>query len=185
MTHYQDIHIQPDEETTAPILMGLLFARLHNALVGLRSDRIGVSFPEFGRTLGACLRLHGSEAYLAQLDELAWPRVLAGYIHKGPILPVPEHIQGYRTVSRKQCKSSPERLRRRLAIRHQISLEEAARRIPDDAAQRMNLPFVQLRSSSTGQHFRLFVEHGALQEHATPGAFSLYGLSSTATVPWF
>ena len=72
-----------------------------------------------------------------------------------------------------------------LPVPEHVSLEEAARRIPDEVAQRTDLPFIQLKSSSTGQHFRLFVEHGALQEHATPGAFSLYGLSSTATVPWF
>ncbi|WP_075204014.1 type I-F CRISPR-associated endoribonuclease Cas6/Csy4, partial [Serratia marcescens] len=42
-----------------------------------------------------------------------------------------------------------------------------------------------LKSLSTGQHFRLFVKQGQLQEKPTPGVFSFYGLSASATVPWF
>ena len=148
MTHYQDIHLSPDEETGAPVLMSMLFARLHGALVHLRSTGIGVSFPEVERTLGACL-------------------------------------QGYRTVSRRQFKSSPERLMRRHARRHGLSAEEAARQVLDQQGQRSALPFVQLKSSSTGQRFCLFVEHGALQGQECPGSFSAYGLSATATIPWF
>lgn len=185
MTHYQDIHLLPDEMTGAPVLMNLLFGRLHGALVQLRSADIGVSFPEVGRTLGNRLRLHGPQPALAQLDALPWPGPLASHIRKEKVLPVPERVQGHRTVSRRQFKSSPERLRRRLARRHGLSAEEAARRIPDQTARMTDLPFIQLKSASTGQHFRLFIEHGPLREHASPGSFSPYGLSATATVPWF
>ena len=48
-----------------------------------------------------------------------------------------------------------------------------------------DLPFLQVKSASTGQHFRLFVEHGQLQEQSCSGGFSLYGLSATTTIPWF
>lgn len=185
MTHYQDIDLLPDEMTGAPVLMNLLFGRLHGALVQLRCSVIGVSFPEVGRTLGSRLRLHGPQQALAQLDALPWPGSLASHIRKGTVLPAPERVQGYRTVSRKQFKSSPERLRRRLARRHQLSAEEAAQRIPDQTMRMTDLPFIQLKSASTGQHFRLFIEHGLLREQASPGRFSLYGLSASATVPWF
>ena len=185
MTHYQDIHILPDEVTEAPILMGLVFVRLHMALVRLRSTSIGVSFPEVKRTLGACLRLHGSESHLVQLDELNWPGPLTTHIFKETILSVPKNILGYRTVSRRQFKSSPDRLRRRLARRHGLSTEEAEQRIPDQIARTTDLPFIQLKSASTGQRFFLFVEHGTLQERDCPGRFSTYGLSSVATIPWF
>lgn len=112
-------------------------------------------------------------------------RSLASHLHKGDVLPVPERVQGYRTVSRKQFKSNPERLRRRLVRRHHLSPEEAELRIPDHLAHMTDLPFLQVKSASTGQHFRLFVEHGQLQEQSCSGGFSLYGLSATTTIPWF
>lgn len=185
MTHYQDIHLSPNEETGAPVLMSMLFARLHGALVHLRSTSIGVSFPEVERTLGACLRLHGQETELSRLDDLDWIGPLASHAFKEAIAPVPDCVQGYRTVSRRQFKSSPERLMRRHARRHGLSAEEAGRQVLDQQGQRSALPFVQLKSSSTGQRFCLFVEHGALQEQECPGSFSAYGLSATATIPWF
>ncbi|WP_365781323.1 type I-F CRISPR-associated endoribonuclease Cas6/Csy4 [Oryzomicrobium sp.] len=46
-------------------------------------------------------------------------------------------------------------------------------------------PDATLRSASTGQQFRLFIEHLPDQAGASPGAFSAYGLSPTATLPWF
>lgn len=185
MTHYQDIRLLPDEMAGASVLMSLLFGRLHGALVRLGRTDIGVSFPEAERTLGGVLRLHGPQGALSQLEALSWLGPLASHARKGEIRPVPEKVQGYRTVSRRQFKSSPERLRRRLARRHSLSPEEAERRIPDSLARISGLPFIQLKSSSTGQHFCLFVEHGELQKEAQAGDFSLYGLSATATVPWF
>ena len=185
MTHYQDIYLIPDEMTNASVLMNMLFSRLHVALVQLRKSDIGVSFPEADKTLGTCLRLHGQLPALLELDALAWPGPLASHIYKKNVLPVPERVQGYRTVRRRQFKSSPERLRKRFAQRHNLSLEEASQRIPDNVAQMTNLPFVQMKSASTGQRFRLFVEHGILKDQATSGVFSMYGMSATATIPWF
>jgi CRISPR-associated endonuclease Csy4 len=66
-----------------------------------------------------------------------------------------------------------------------ISAEEAEQAIPDSAAERLDLPYVVLNSQTTGQQFRLFVEHRPPQEQAASGPFSAYGLSPTATVPWF
>ena len=185
MTHYQDIHLLPDEETGVPVLMSMLFGRFHAALVQLHCTSIGISFPEVERTLGGCMRLHGLQAALSQLDGLSWFGPLASHLCKGDILPVPEKVQGYRTVSRKQFKSNSERLRRRLVRRHHLSPKEAALRIPDHLAHMTNLPFLQVKSSSTGQRFRLFIEHGHLQGQSCPGNFSLYGLSATTTIPWF
>ena len=41
--------------------------------------------------------------------------------------------------------------------------------------QRTLLPFIALKSLSTGQHFRLFLKQGQLQERPTPGVFSFMG----------
>ncbi|MGG2681140.1 type I-F CRISPR-associated endoribonuclease Cas6/Csy4 [Pseudomonas aeruginosa] len=95
------------------------------------------------------------------------------------------HPTPYRQVSRVQVKSNPERLRRRLMRRHDLSEEEARKRIPDTVARALDLPFVTLRSQSTGQHFRLFIRHGPLQATAEEGGFTCYGLSKGGFVPWF
>jgi CRISPR-associated endonuclease Csy4 len=69
--------------------------------------------------------------------------------------------------------------------RHGFSEEEARQRIPDSAARRLDLPYVQLRSQSSGQHFRLFIHHGPLQSQPVAGHINRYGLSDGCTVPWF
>ncbi|MDF5988511.1 type I-F CRISPR-associated endoribonuclease Cas6/Csy4 [Pseudomonas aeruginosa] len=93
------------------------------------------------------------------------------------------HPTPYRQVSRVQAKSNPERLRRRLMRRHDLSEEEARKRIPDTVARALDLPFVTLRSQSTGQHFRLFIRHGPLQVTAEEGGFTCYGLSKEVSFP--
>jgi CRISPR-associated endonuclease Csy4 len=60
---------------------------------------------------------------------------------------------------------------------------EASKRL--DCCQRLNLPFILLRSQSTGQIFRLFIRHGPPQPESQPGNFNRYGLSNGPTVPWF
>lgn len=67
--------------------------------------------------------------------------------------------------------------------RHDLSEEEARKRIPDTVARALDLPFVTLRSQSTGQHFRLFIRHGPLQVTAEEGGFTCYGLSKGGFVP--
>ena len=102
----------------------------------------------------------------------------------GPVLPVPA-LKGYRVVRRVQAKSNPERLRRRLVARKGVSAEEARQAIPDSVAELLDLPFVVINSRTTGQQFRLFVEHLPVRDEPVTGPFSAYGLSPVATVPWF
>jgi CRISPR-associated endonuclease Csy4 len=185
--HYVDILVRPDPEFASHQLMEALYAKLHRALVAQKSTRIGVSFPDFslrGPHLGMRLRLHGEHEPLSALLARDWMIGMRDHVALTPPTPVPDSVQ-HRIVRRVQAKSNPERLRRRLMHRHPIDAAEARRRIPDERGQTLNLPFVQLRSASTGQSFRLFVDHGPLQAHATAGDFNAYGLSQTATTPWF
>ena len=69
--------------------------------------------------------------------------------------------------------------------RHAIDVREAHLRIPDESARLANLPFVQLRSTSTGQTFRLFIEHAPAQSSPMAGHFNTFGLSKVATIPLF
>lgn len=187
MDHYVDIEVRPDPEFANHQLMGALYAKLHRALAAQSSQRIGVSFPgmdEVGTHLGTRLRLHGELEHLCTLLGSDWLSGMRDHVALTSPLPVP-HQAPHRTVSRVQVKSSPARLRRRLIRRHDLSEEEASQRIPDDAVRSTHLPFVQMRSISTGQAFRLFIRHGPVQAMPNAGDFNTYGLGQGATIPWF
>ncbi|GHU05359.1 type I-F CRISPR-associated endoribonuclease Cas6/Csy4 [Alphaproteobacteria bacterium] len=187
MDHYLDIRIRPDPEFSAPHLMSTLFAKLHRAFVVLQSTDIGVSFPDMDEkkpSLGTRLRLHASADRLQAIADCSRLGGLEDHLQIArPVLAPPD--AHYRKVSRVQSDSSPERLRRRLMRRHNLSEAETRLRIPDSAVKTLGLPFVTLRSQSSGHTFRLFIRHGVLQSTPEPGAFSCYGLSAAATIPWF
>lgn len=188
MDHYVDVRLLPDPEFSVRLLMDAVFGRLHRALVaraGRDGGETGVSFPEVkGRSLGSVVRLHGTRNGLEAVLAEGWLNGLRDHVEVASVRPVPTQVS-HRTVRRVQTKSSAERLRRRLIRRHGIDAFEARQRIPDDVEKHLELPSLQLRSASTGQHFRLFVDHGPLLSAAGDGRFSAYGLSDRATVPWF
>lgn len=185
MEAYLEIRLLPDPEFPPNVLLNALYGKLHRGLAAHGGQNIGVSFPEAGKGgLGTRVRLHGAAAELESLMVMGWLAGMKDHVAVGEVLPVPR-IAGYRIVRRVQAKSSPERLRRRLMARKGVSAEQARQAIPDNAAEQLDLPYVVLRSQTTGQQFRLFVEQLPLQELSVPGPFSAYGLSPTATVPWF
>ena len=187
MDHYVDLTLLPDPEIAQQHLMGALFSKLHLALVAQHSENIGISFPaaqEDRVWLGECLRLHGDQAAIAGLMAHNWLTGMRDHVHSTAVLAAPPKA-GFRVVSRVQAKSNPERLRRRQMRRHGLDAGQALVRVPDTAAERLDLPYVQLRSQSTEQSFRLFIRHGPLLGTATAGTFGAYGLSATATIPWF
>ena len=188
MDHYLEIKLLPDPEFAPTVLMNALFAKLHRGLVDLRSTRIGVSFPCLKiepkqRSLGDRLRLHGDADDLQQLMALPWLTGMQDHTAVSALTPVPAQA-GACMVRRVQAKSSPERLRRRLMRRRGIGEEAARQCIPDALEARLDLPFVTMKSRSTGQTFRLFINQQAVSK-AIAGGFNHYGLSLTATVPWF
>lgn len=188
MDHYVDLMIRPDPEFPAHQLMSALYAKLHRALVNLRADGIGVSFPGFNAkpaSIGTQFRLHGSVPSLQTLMETGWLLGMRDHAHVSGVQPIPAGA-GHRHVCRVQVQSSPERLRRRAMRRHGLSEDAARARIPEVAARTLALPFVQLSSRSTGQlSFPLFIEHGPIQPQPVAGRFNSYGLSREATIPWF
>ncbi|WP_367848223.1 type I-F CRISPR-associated endoribonuclease Cas6/Csy4 [Rhodoferax sp. WC2427] len=187
MDHFVDLTLLPDPEIAPAHLLTALFSKLHLALVAQRSEHIGISFPAVQpdrQWLGDRLRLHGSQADLTGFMATPWLGALRDHVHTTALLAIPPQV-AHRTVSRVQAKSNPERLRRRQMRRHGIDAAEALTRVPDAVAERLDLPYLHLRSHSTAQPFRLFIRHGALQENASVGKFGTYGLSATTTIPWF
>lgn len=187
MDAYLEIRLLPDPEFPQHFLMGALFGKLHRVLVELEANNIGLSFPDYSiapRGLGERLRLHGTKQVLSELMGQNWLKGMSDHVQCSEILPVPGNAQ-FRTVSRRQFKTSSERLRRRRMKRKGETYEQAAEAIPRHVERSPELPYVQLRSQSTGQNFHLFIEQGSLLEHPQKAAFSSYGLSREATVPWF
>lgn len=187
MDHYLDIQLLPDLEFTEATLMSALYSKLHRALVTAKSKDIGISFPGYQRKpkkLGQILRVHGSQTTLAQLQSMEWLKGMRDHSVIADIRLVPENAHHCR-VARRQFKTNAERLRRRRMKRKDETYEQALLAIPDSVEQKSDLPFLSLRSASTGQTFYLFIDQSAPQEQTVAGEFSSYGLSQQATVPFF
>lgn len=187
LTHYLDIHLRPDPEFPVSHLMAALYAKLHRALVQLDSEDLAVGFPAYSTQplgLGQTLRIMGTAERIAQLMQLPWLSGMGDHVQISAVALVPAQAQ-HRHLARAQAKSSPERLRRRQMRRHGLTEQQARERIPDSAAETLRLPFLPVRSASTGQSFLLFLRLGTPVPDAQAGRFNSYGLSATATTPWF
>ncbi len=184
MEYHFDIKLLPDPEFPATVLMNAVYTKLHKALCDMQSTTIGVSFPKAQLTLCDLLRLHGTDEDLDKLQSLNWMGGMSGYCQLTEIKPVPADAK-FRTISRKQPNMSSAKLRR-LVKRGSITEEEAknyrakmfAKGLDDD-------PYVELQSGSNGHRHRRYIEFGELLDKPVSGQFDQFGLSKTATVPWF
>ena len=184
MLYYIDIQVLPDLETSAPVLMNNLFAKLHRQLATAGKGAVGISFPDSYKTLGDTLRLHGSQIALEQMMANTWLKGLRDYTHVTTITEIPSDIKGYQTVKRVQTKSANNKRKRSIA-KGWISADEAIHAVPDTAERKLTLPYVQIQSLSNQNVMRVFIEHSKVVSDATDGVFSSYGLSATATIPVF
>lgn len=184
MDSYLEIQVLPDPEFGQDMLMAALMAKLHRALGARGKGDIGVSFPAHSVKPGDRLRLHGAAEALRELESMAWRKGLKDYCTATGIAAVPGQVQ-WRTVSRAQVKSSPRRLLRRSVRKGWITGEEAENRLVAIRPQTLSLPYLQMKSLSSQHYFRLFICHGKLVDTPVSGIFSSYGLSATATIPWF
>jgi CRISPR-associated endonuclease Csy4 len=186
MDHYLDLRLRADPEFPQHQLMDALFARLHRALVPLDSTGIGLSFPDargLRGGLGARMRLHGTEAALEPIASLSWLVGMRDHVDASDLNDAPRNARLI-AVRRVQAKSNAERVRRRQMKRKGWTADEAMAAIPDTAAQSLDLPFLTVRSISTGQTFRLFVRQQVAPLPAE-GRFNAYGFSTEATLPYF
>lgn len=186
-SHYIDIHLLGDPEFEPTQLLEALFAKLHRALAALAMTDLAITLPgldEAKLVLGTQVRLIAPPDSLQALMATPWLSGMRDHVRVGEATPVPESAQ-HRSLRRVQAKSNPERLRRRLIKRHGITEAQARDRIPDNAVEHLRLPSLAVRSTSTGQSFRLYLRLGPPQPTPQPGPFNAYGLSTTATAPWF
>ena len=182
-----DIALRRDPEFASHLLLGVLYEKLHRTLWPNNRAGIAVCFPNYQTrppSLGTRMRLFGSHTALDALTNTEWLNGIRDHVKVGAWASVPTGA-AHRSLRRVQAQSNPERLRRRLMKRHGLDRKQAQERIPDSAAEMLELPFVQLRSRSTGQAFRLFLRLGGEESLPALGKFNAFGLSQTATVPWF
>lgn len=183
MNYYIDIEIMPDAEMRESPLINLVYNKFHKALVKLKSEQIGVSFPGYQIKLGRLLRLHGDKTDLQNLQGLNWLGGIAGYCDISDLKKVSADVK-YRTVSRIRTNTSKSKLKR-LKQRGSITPDEEKIYKTKMFSQGLANPYLDLESGSTGQKHRRFFRFGPLLDQPVEGKFDSYGVSKVATVPWF
>lgn len=184
MDYYINVKILPDAEIGESFLLNTVYSKLHKALYDLQSSSIGISFPQYHVRLGRVLRIHGIQQELDKLQTLNWLARLSDYCEVSPISAVPENIKGYRTLSRIQPSMSQSKLRR-LVKRGSITEEEAKSYKAKMFSKGLDNPYLELESSSNSHKHRRYIQFGELLDTPIEGAFDTFGLSKTATIPWF
>ena len=166
--YYVDMQIMPTNGISDSILMSELMQKLHPYFVKTNGV-IGVSFPLISKTgLGTTLRLQSKvENVLRSVPEV-------DFVMIGDVAVVPDATPI--RVKRKQFKSNVNQLARRYAKRHNVSLEDAIKRYSSFNEQRTALPYLMIKSASSKQQFRLFVESEYVVNPVN-GIYSSYGLS--------
>jgi len=183
MNYYIDITLKPDAEMRENVLMNTVYSKFHKALFTLKSASIGVSFPKYNVLFGKVLRIHGDQSYLNDLQGLDWLGGIKGYCEVSVISLVPESTQ-HRTVSRKQANMTEAKLRRLIA-RNSISQDEVKNYKAKMFTQSLDNPYFELVSNSSSEKHRRYIQFGDLNNTPVEGCFDEFGLSKTATVPWF
>jgi len=184
MDHYIDLQLQADEEVPIYFLRNKVFSKLHKALNELNESFIGISFPNYKTKLGDILRIHGLKPQLELLQQKKWLGGLYGYCLVNEILPVPDNIKGYRTISRVRQNMSHAKLQR-LIKRGSITGDKIEGYTAKKIATGLDNPYLELESTSNGHKHRRYLQFGELQAEPVSGEFDHFGLSKTATVPWF
>ena len=183
MKYFIDITIKPDVEMRENVLLNKVYTKFHKVLCDLKCNAIGVSFPEYRIMLGRVIRLHGDQSMLNDLQGLDWISGLASYCHFSDIKEVPITAK-FRVISRKQANMTEAKLRR-LIKRNSISSEQIKAYKAKMFTQGLDNAFLELESGSNGYLHRRYLQFGDLLNEPVLGEFDQFGLSKTATIPWF
>ena len=183
MDSYIEIALKPKAKTASNVLLNQVYTRLHKAIVVLKASNIGVSFPQYKVLLGKKCRIHSHQKTLNQLATLNWLGDVIDECHLSEITAVPENCQ-YRTISRIQSTMTNAKLRR-LIKRRALNAEEIKQYQVTMLAKGLDHPYLELESGSNGHKYRRYLQFGPLQTEPVAGEFDTFGLSQTATIPWF
>ncbi|GLR72735.1 type I-F CRISPR-associated endoribonuclease Cas6/Csy4 [Agaribacter marinus] len=183
MDYYIDLILKPDAEMREAELSSKVFTKFHKALVNLNTNQIGISFPLVNLKLGNLFRIHGEQSLLNDLQGQAWLGGLSEYCKMSEILKIPEKVN-YRIVSQKRSNMSNAKLKRLIA-RGNIDEAGIKNYKIKMLSQGFDNPYLDMFSGSTQQNRRIFIEFSEILTKPTQGIFDSFGLSKTATIPWF
>ena len=200
MKYYLDIILLPDAEANLGFLWQKVFQQVHLALVDNKvadnESAVALSIVGYGDKtfpLGNKIRLlAASEDILQKLDMQRWLNRLSDYCHLSSIKSVPAGVQQHARFNRKNVKSAEKKAQRRAAHLAKPYNEVLAYLIEEGKSKECKLPFINVESQESKKQtaqgvscqFLLFIEQ-VLFDEAVNGKFDCYGLSKTATVPWF
>jgi len=188
MNHYIDIKLMPKKEIRENVLLNQVYTSFHKRLYDLKSNSIGVSFPEYRLKLGRLFRIHGSKEALEKLQAKEWLGSYAKFCKVSDIKATPDEVK-YRTVYRVQQNMTEAKLRRLIK-----RAKEGKGNFNEDDVKKYRIkmlqgglenPYVELRSMSNSQMHRRFMKFGELQDTEVKGKFDLFGLSKVSTISWF
>ncbi|MEE9338256.1 MAG: type I-F CRISPR-associated endoribonuclease Cas6/Csy4 [Methylococcaceae bacterium] len=199
MKYYLDITLLPNAEANLGFLWQKVYQQIHLALVenkiAKNESAIAVSFPNYKDKefpLGDKVRLFADEEkLLKQLNIEKWLSRLSDYTHLKPIKTVPETVNQFARFKRKQFKSNLLKEAKRRAEYKNESLDTALEHFKHYETKN-SLPYINMTSLSmdkgspaiSNRHFKLIIDREILEE-PEQGAFDCYGLSKTASIPWF
>jgi CRISPR-associated endonuclease Csy4 len=200
MKYYLDITLLPDAEANLGFLWQKVFQQVHIALVdnkiGDNESAVALSIINYGDKdfpLGNQLRLlANTEQALQKLDIHRWLNRLSDYCHIKPIKTVPTDVTQYACFKRKPVKSIEKKAQRRAVHLNKPYDEVLAYLRKENRFEECKLPFINVESQQTKKRlelgespfFLIFIER-VLADKLVDGKFDCYGLSKTATVPWF
>lgn len=177
-SYYVDLKFFEDPDLSAHEQMQQTMQRLHTELLHL-GGRIGISFPGWTqKTLGAHLRLHGSQRDLEDLMLSGWAPRLRLAMTISDVKQAPSDVP-HVIVSRLGNYNIQSKARR-MTKRHDLTFEEALACLLKKSTK---APYVNLKSSSTGQCFKLFIQQTPVEP--IQGLYNMYGFGISASVPFF
>ena len=187
MNKYIELTVSNDPAIPTHVLMSAVFEQIHLALVSMNSSQIGISFPvATSKYIGNKIRLHGSEENLKAIMAYGWIQQFEGFIESSHVNDIPEN-HSHRVISRIQIKSVPLSRVHRYMKRHGVSKEVAEEVLkPKTQSFSSSFPYIRVMSKSTGgKVFNLAIDQRKEQNKPIKGVFNAYGLSESATIPWF
>lgn len=207
MKYYLDITLLPDAEANLGFLWQKVFQQVHIALVdnkvGERESPVAISIVRYGEEafpLGNKLRLFAAnEEQLSQLNIGKWLSRLTDYCHVSYVNQVPANVIQFARFKRQRVKgearlaSQLEKKAKHIAEKFDLNYKKCFGELKlNSQYSKSSLPFVYVESQETKKRlgnvkqsvFPLFIER-ELFSQAVAGKFDCYGLSKTATVPWF
>lgn len=191
LTHYQEITLIPDPDISPYFIWQKLYTQLHIALAEIKNkhdiDCIGVSFPDYhyddkkeqSSKLGHKLRVFApSQNDLETLDLNKWLSRLSDYVHVKSISEVGNKATSHVVVKRyrfKPVEIQAQTLAEKLGVSYEDAMVIVKKRKPE-----MKVPFINMKSETTGVAYRLSILQEVV-DSPVQGKFNTYGMNTMTT----